>query len=382
MWLIWGNRVRIVASLLALLTASTVFCPQVSHAAESPGRPLRVAYIEGGPYINYQRVLVGVAQGLAELGLVKNGNVLLPEDTESTAGVWQWLCDNAGGDAIEFVPDAYYSADWNNTIFSQKRADLVKRLNAAGDIDLVLAFGTMAGQAMAADDHKTPTVVLSVTDAVTAGIIPSPEDSGRDHVFAMIEPNRYYREVVLFHNIFRFKRLGIAYEDTEQGRASAALSQIRRAAGELGFDLAECTDAFNFVEAPPATKNLIACHERLARDGTDAVYITVNMGMQPKAMPEILRPLLERRLPTFSQHGVDEVKHGVLLSISQVSFSGQGLFAAKVIGNILKGESPRAQKQAYEEPLSLAINLRTAMSIGWNPPLAVLAAVDEIFQRR
>ncbi len=374
------SKFWLVTCMCSAVLLTALFMQPAQAAPGDPERPVRVAYIEGGPYIDYQLILISLAHGLAELGVLENGNVPVPEDTESTAGVWQWLCDNAGGDLIEFVPDAYYTADWDDDLFAQKHAELLDRLNSTTDIDLVLAFGTLAGQAMASDEHQTPVAVLSVTDAVTAGIIPSPDDSGRDHIFAMIEPNRYYREVVLFHDIFQFSRLGIAYEDTAQGRASAALSQIEQAAQDLDFELTTCTNTFNFVTPEPATENLIACHEQLAEAGVDAVYITVNMGMQEQDMPELLRPLLDKRLPTFSQNGVTEVRHGVLLSISQVNFSGQGLFAARAIQNIISGESPRAQNQKYEEPLSLAVNLHTAMLIGWNPSLAVLAAVDEIFQ--
>lgn len=72
----------------------------------------------------------------------------------------------------------------------------------------------------------------------------------------------------------------------------------------------------------------------------------------------------------------------VLEASLSANFSGQGMFAAKALAGIFKGESPRSRKQEYEEPLSLALNLRTAMHVGWNPSLAVLSAVDEIFQGR
>lgn len=375
-----AKYIRILLVSFGILIAVAVPCPESMGAVKEPGRPMRVAYIEGGFYTDYARILVAVAQGLAELGVIADGDAPIPESVESTAGIWRWLCANAGGNAIEFVPDGYYSAGWDDALFAKKRSELVARLNGAKDIDLVLAFGTKAGQAMASDDHSTPVAVLSVTDAVTAGIIPSPEDSGRDHVFAMVEHNRYYREVVLFHDIFQFKKLGIVYEDSEKGRASIALPQIQKAAKDANFALATCVGTLFSDDPAPAAANLIACHERLVKEGADAVYMTVNNGMQVDRMGTILRPLLEARLPTFSQNGVDEVRHGVLLSISQANFRGQGAFAAKAIANMIKGESPRSQKQAYEEPLSLAVNLRTAMLIGWNPSLAVLAAVDEIFQ--
>ena len=375
-----GKFVHILVALLGLLAASTVFCPQVSHAAESPGRPVRVAYIEGGFYIDYASILVALAQGLAELGFIEHGNVPTAERAKGTQAIWQWLCANAGGSSLEFMPDGYYSGGWNDATFAEQHATLVARLKQTKDIGLVLAFGTKAGQVMAVDDHHTPVVVLSATDAVTAGIVASAEDSGRDHMFAMVQRNRIYREVLLFHDVFQFKKLGIAYEDSEEGRASVALPQVQQAAKDRGFDLVTCVGTLFYDNPARVTANLLACHETLVSAGAEAVYMTVNNGMEGGSIDMVLQPLLEARLPTFSQNGVDEVRQGLLLSISQTSFSGQGMFAASVVGNIVKGESPCAQKQIYEEPLSLALNLRTAVRIGWNPPLAVLAAVDEIFQ--
>lgn len=70
-------------------------------------------------------------------------------------------------------------------------------------------FGTAAGLDMATDEHSVPTFCMSVTDAVQAGIIQSADDSGRDHVHAPIETGRYERQITVFHDVFKFKRLGI-----------------------------------------------------------------------------------------------------------------------------------------------------------------------------
>jgi ABC-type uncharacterized transport system substrate-binding protein len=363
-----------------VLLSGTVSRPADVQAANASGRPARIAYIEGGFYTDYAMVLAALAHGLAELGVIADGDVPVPKNAESTAGMWQWLAANAGGKAVVFVPDAYYSAGWDDAVFAHKHSELLVRLNRTKDIDFVLAFGTKAGLAMAADDHSIPVAVLSATDALSAGIIPSPDDSGRDHVFAMVEHNRTYQQIELFHHIFQFKKLGIAYEDSEQGRGTIALPQIRKAAKDLDFELVACNATLFADNAAFATANLIACHERLAKDGADAVFLTINNGMRMEAMGDILRPLLAARLPTYSQNGVDEVKYGALLSLSQANFSGHGMFAAKAVANMLNGESPRSQKQRYEESLSLAVNLRTAARVGWNLPMEILAAVDEFYR--
>jgi len=63
---------------------------------------------------------------------------------------------------------------------------------------------------------------MSVTDAVNSGIVLSAEDSGKDNVHAQLEPGRFHRQISMFHEIFRFKKLGVPFEDTPEGRKTAA----------------------------------------------------------------------------------------------------------------------------------------------------------------
>lgn len=373
---------RITAVFAALFVfAGVPFCAQAdSGSAEkrSDTKVWRIAYAEGGAFSDYQRILRGVAIGLQRAGLIKNGNVPLPAGSEETAPMWAWLAENAGG-RIEFVKNAHYSADWD----SAKRETVKNRLTARvrrGEIDLVLAFGTWAGHDFALADIDVPVVVASVTNAVESGIILSVEDSGRDNVAASIEPERYKNQVILFHNIFNFKKLGIAYEDTPAGRSSVSLTEIENAAQELGIELVRCTDTFDISDTALAGKRLKLCHEKFAEQGADAVYLTLNIGLQPETTADILEPLIQAYIPTFSQAGQQDVKHGALLSISQLNMEEEGIFTARQIVDIVGGAKPRSLNQVYGGIISLAMNLRMATLIGWNPPLELLIAVDEFYQ--
>ena len=77
-------------------------------------RPWRVAYVEGGPFSDYQRILRGIALGLQRLGFIENGNVAIPEDSEDAAPMWAWLSRHAGGRKLEFADDGFYSANWDS----------------------------------------------------------------------------------------------------------------------------------------------------------------------------------------------------------------------------------------------------------------------------
>ena len=47
---------------------------------------------------------------------------------------------------------------------------------------------------------------------------------------------------------------------------------------------------------------------------------------------------------------------------------------------MFNGAKPRQIGQLFEEPPRIAINLKTAEIIGFDPPVDVLGAADEIYQ--
>ena len=208
---------RYAPPMLACLLLLSLLLPDCAFTASARNAPAgdrvwRVIYVEGGPFSDYQRIFQGLALGLEERGLIENGHVPLPKDSEEARGMWEWLHQHAGGKHLVFLADGFYSAGWDSRQREKVRQDVLRRIREKKDVDMVLAFGTWAGQDLAAQDLPVPVIVSSVTDAVDAGIIPSVEDSGRDNLVAPIEPDRFKRQVLLFHDIFAFKKLGIAYE--------------------------------------------------------------------------------------------------------------------------------------------------------------------------
>lgn len=366
----------VMLAVLAALTPSPVW----GKDADAPQKIWRIACVESGPYSEYQKIFEGIALGLVRRHIIQNGNPLIPADSEELKPVWEWMSENAGGNKIRFVKDAFYTANWD----SGKREEIIQkithRIQTKKDIDLILAFGTWAGQDMKSLDTDIPVLSVSVTNAVESNIISSVHDSGKDNLAATIEPNRYERHIKLFHDIFNFKKLGIVYEDTPSGKNSIALNEIESMAKNLDIELVRCIDTFDIPDTDLASKRVKICHEKLAEQGVDAVYLTLNIGLQAKTLPDVLSPLINAGIPTFSQLGQLDVKHGALLSLSQLNIEEEGIFAANQIEQILQGKKPRELNQIFESLVSFAINLRTANLIGWNPPFELLVAIDEFYQ--
>ena len=194
-----------------------------------PAKKWRVAYIEGGGYTDYQRIFAATAKGLAELGVIADGDVPIPEKTDDTRPIWDWLAEHAGGDRLVFLKDGYYSANWDAAQRAANRKALLDRIREKGDVDMIFAFGTWAGLGMAtAAIISVPVFSMSVTDAVQAGIAKSLKDSGRDNLHAQIDPERYKRQMRQFSMIFLVSRKWASLMGYARSFDAAGRHRIRR----------------------------------------------------------------------------------------------------------------------------------------------------------
>lgn len=338
----------------------------------------RLIYIEGGPYIDFPHIFCATIDAMHTLGLIDHKYPYEVTNENSSREIWNWLSKNAGGDYIEFVNDGFYSSNWDADRRIENKNAILDRIKTKNDIDIILTFGTGAGRDLATNEHHIPTLSMSVTDAVQAGIIKSVQDSGLDHVHGQVEIGRYERQVSIFHDVFNFKKLGVPVPDTDEGKASIAYKDIIKTSEALGFEIVPCEISF-LSEGDIAFTGLLQCIETLSKD-SDAIYMTTNTGMQWDKMPALLKPIIDAGIPSFSQSGLMETKLGILMSIAQSSFASEGIHGAATIKMLLEGTKPRDIGQVFEGPLGIALNLEMARLIGWNPPFEILVAVDIIYK--
>jgi ABC-type uncharacterized transport system substrate-binding protein len=341
------------------------------------GGKWRLGYYESGNYVEYPRTLRAIAQGLQQLGWL---NALEIPDNLDGRQLWRFLARNAKSNTLEFVDDAY----WQPSNFDAAQRPIVRqavarRIKERHDIDLIIAMGTWAGQSMAALGAPVPTIVGSVSDAVGSGIVKSARDSGLDNLHARVQPERYQTQVRLFHDIVPFKTLGLVYEDSPEGRTFAAVSAVEQVAREDGFTVKSCHAAFNNVTAAQATRNVLECYRQLSGQ-VDAAYVTVHSGITPESIGQVADILRAAKTPSFAMLGSEQVRAGLLMSLAQAGYADVGLFHAEAIARVFNGAKPRQLSQIWIDPAKIALNLDTARDIGFDPPVDILLAADEVYQ--
>ena len=342
------------------------------------GKKWRIGYLEGGPYANYQSILKDMTASLMDSGWIQRAPIPKCQDESETRTLWNFLSTKIQSDYLEFPSDAYWTPEWDDAERERLKLVIINRLNTDKDIDLILAFGTWAGQDLANNQHDTSTMVLSASNAIQSGIIKSIGDSGYDHIHAAIDPEKSERQLRLFHEIVGFKRLGLAYQNNSDGRSYATVEDVQKLSRELDFQVIEC-------QIPAKTgiahneAELIRCHEQLAPK-IDAMYITDYAGLTKKSITKLLSPLFKYKVPMFAQTRYDLVKNGILMGSGRAEFKADAEFYTDTFAKILNGAKPGDLPQKFESPLKIVINLESAKKIGFRFPLDILAGAFEIHE--
>jgi hypothetical protein len=379
--------VRIAAAVLLfllLLPLSSLAEKEQTDPVKNREKKWRIGYIEAGTSSDdYEKSLRGLIEGLMQLGWIEHSFV--PEN-QKTDELWMWLSRLGEKSAyIEFVADAYKKSGGDEDADKReknKRA-VIERLNQKKDIDMMIAMGTYAGKDMANDLHSTNTMIMEASNPVP-DIVQSESYSGRPYIHAKVEPARYKDQISFFYSKFKFKNLGVVYIDTANGRSFAALDYIHEIEKSLKFTPVLCP-----IRGDLPKENLVQsirkCHEELAPK-IDAMYLTSHLvGTKEedmKNMQILLQPMLERKIPTWSQAGKMEVEYGALMSFTRPDYADVGYFHAKVMAQILRGVQPGKISQKFVDPKgeATALNLKTAQLIQYNPDWEVLASAEYVYE--
>ena len=367
-------RLIILAFSLIIL-----FNPYSSIAFDTPiannGKKWRIGYYEGGPYSEYRDTMRTLIDGLIEKGWITDKAPPAVNDEPPTP-YWNYLT-HCNSPYLSFSKDDAYSASWEDSIRAEVRKKVMSKL-ISGKLDLIIAMGTWAGQDIANDDHKVPTMVLSTSDPISAGIIKSAENSGRDHVTARVDPSRYLRQLRMFHRITGFKTIGIAYENTPDGKIYAAFNEVKQVAKERNFDVVAIEVIDSTADLEKADASCLNAFHDLSQT-TDAIYVTALTCVDRKA-DELADIFKKAKIPSFSMVGSKFVQRGMMLSISSDSgYKELGRYNAMKLGEILNGAKPSSLPQVFEDPLNVAINMKTVKEIGFNMPDGILRIATEIY---
>lgn len=106
----------------------------------------------------------------------------------------------------------------------------------------------------------------------------------------------------LAHEILRFDRIGIIYENTEQGRKTADYAILQQAAEQKGFEILECRIPFSFLDPEQIKQELFACYGKLSLE-IDALFVSSYYDTDPTLVRYLHNSLRFYKIPSVAFSG-------------------------------------------------------------------------------
>ena len=313
-----GPAVWLVACLLTLLFL----------ALPAVAAPVRIGVVLDGPW---------------------SGNELLLELFKSEV-----VTLTSGEFQVVFPDDKIVTGEW--TMESVKKA--ADRLFYDPEVDLLLAIGVLTSHDLA---HRgplpLPTVAPFTVDPAVQRYPLEKAASGVSNFCYLGSPSPILRDMHVFGELLPFRQLAVLTN-------RPYIEAIPELTDELYAALARKGVAMTSIAVDHSAAEVLAA----LPEEVEAVYVTPLLRMPQEEFQLLVAGLKERRLPSFSYFGFNEVQQGILAGAAPASdFSRLARRTALTTQSILLGEEPGKLPVLFAQEDQLAINMATADAIGFSP---------------
>jgi putative tryptophan/tyrosine transport system substrate-binding protein len=234
-------------------------------------------------------------------------------------------------------------------------------------VHVITAFGDFAPK-IAQQATGTIPIVAICDDIVGAGLVPSlSRPSGNITGFTILAPELSAKRLELLREFVPAASNMAALWDPTTGKSQALTSESAARSMNLKLQILEVRD-----------RDDIAGAFRAAHDGQAAALNVLASPILASLYREIIDLAAEYRLPAIYQWR-EHVEAGGLLSYGPVLASmwrQSGVIVAKVLRGAIPTELPIEQPAKFE----LAVNAKTALSLGLAIPPNMLVRADEVIE--
>ena len=266
----------------------------------------------------------------------------------------------------------------------QQRSAIPEMVREAKDLrpDLVYVWGTQIAVAALgrwnAPDPKLhitnlPVVFNIVGEPVENGIVQSLERPGRNATGTVyVAPIKTQLNTMTAYRAF--KRVGVIYSPAESSSV-LTVKALEQASGPAGFELLALPVPLNAAKdlIPESLPELV---QSLKQRQTDWLYVPTGTTLQVHRV-ELTNAALEARLPSFAAtERFISFANGLAGLVCRYYNIGQ--FTGFKAEQILRGMKPEAIPVQTLNRFSFIINMRTANTLRFYPPLSMLSYAETV----
>jgi putative tryptophan/tyrosine transport system substrate-binding protein len=327
------HRRRFVAGAVGFTLAASRLA-----GAQSFARLYRLGFLALGTPLRPTSIPPWLAQGLRDLGYVEGQNL---------------------------VVEARYADD------KPERLPVLAGELSRLKLDVIVAIGTAAAQALKAVTTTIPVIVLTNTDPVAAGLVRSlarPEGNITGILIAPEGTLAGKKLELLKEAVPRATQMAMLVTDDPGIAPKQQIQETRKAAFRLGLELTivevrggDYAAAFTEISAAHPAALFVGAHSRFVTDRKAIIDLAAKY-----------------RLPAIWE-GSQQVEDGGLMSYGASDTQTYRRVAAYV-DRVFKGAQPQDLPIEQSNKLLLVINVKTAKSLGLQLPESLLLRADRLIE--
>ncbi len=251
------------------------------------------------------------------------------------------------------------------------------RLLEDPDVDLVLTVGVLGSVEVGRRAVLLKPVIAPLVWSARLQGLPLTDSgtSGVTNLNYLEHPSSFPRDVELFREVAPFRTLGVLRGEAYVSGAAELWTGLEQVADSLG----QVADSLELeLVSVPVSASADSALAAIPPD-VEAVYLFPLTQLDPGQFDVLVEGLIERRLPSFSFLGVEEVERGILLGLNPETFWDR--LARRVALNaqrILLGEDAGTLSVGITYGERMTLNMRTADAIGISPSWEVVTEADAI----
>lgn len=272
------------------------------------------------------------------------------------------------GSQIQFRlgDDQIYHSEWEQS----NAKKMLNILMSDMDSDIVVAIGILASDAVAKITLTKPTIAANVVEPELQGFPYSEQGtSSQEYLHYLVSNVELEKEVERLKNATGAHNIGVLGDDLYLKSLPFLKSLLGNVESESGVKLTSIRSS---------TSNGFAYIQNLPQN-IDAVLVLPQLRFTKKNHSDLIEALRERRMPSFSMLGRDDVSAGYLMGTALLPSVKQIARRLAIdIRDIALGRNTTSLPVAFDIKDRFSLNLQTARDIGFSPPYSLLLEAEVI----
>jgi outer membrane protein len=257
------------------------------------------------------------------------------------------------GQVLVTFPDSkILEGDWSFAGSVRLNSQLLRD----SEVDLVIGFGVFTSQDLCSRSSLPKPVIAPIVIDPTLQHLPLHSGtSGTTNLSYLIFPQTFLRDCVLLRELVPFKKLAFL----TSRRYHEGIPATRPSDEEISKLIGASFVTIRFDDRADEALSAIP-------QDADAVYLDI-VPLPYAEFDKLVQGLIERRLPSFSMMGENEVRRGVMTAANPDIFPRLVRRIALNIQRIMLGEDLGTLPVSFPAGKRLFINLKTAFAVGVSP---------------